>query len=648
MVARLAGAPLMGIVGSSGSGKSSALRAGLLAALAGGVLPGSEDWELALLRPGEHPVRALERATAEAAPASRLVVAVDQFEELFTLCRDEAERAAFVDELVAQARDVRRRALVLVAVRADFYGRCAVYPELSRLLGANHVLVGPMRRDELRRAIELPARRAGLTVDSDVVDALIADVEGEPGGLPLLSTALLELWQRRDGRRLRMSAYEHTGGVQGAIARLAENAYARLDPAQRETARRILLRLADHGEGESAVRRRVELAELDVDRDERVAEVLAVLADDRLVTIGEGEVEVAHEALLREWPRLRRWLEQDTRRPPPASAPARRRARMGRGRTRPRRALPRRPPGGRLGVVRRPRARAQRDRTHASWTRAVRRTSAPSAACARCSRASRRCSCSRSIAGVVALEQRGSAHEQAVAADAQRLGARALVEDDLDRALLLARQGVALDDSVADARQPARRAAQEPGRAGHPARRRRAHRERSRSAPTSAPSPPAPTPTRSSCSTRGPGGAWPRSSRRSPAHFMNSHAFSPDGRRLAVGYDWQGGPRRRGVRRRRRRGRRADISPDERRHHRTGVLAGRARLDVIVARVFGFGGRGPAVLMRFDARTGAPRSGPVPINRAGSTPLMITATGAAWWPSARARPWCATRRACAL
>ena len=205
-----------------------------------------------------------------------------------------------------------RRALVLVAVRADFYGRCAVYPELSRLLGANHVLVGPMRRDELRRAIELPARRAGLTVDSDVVDVLIADVEGEAGGLPLLSTALLELWQRRDGRRLRMSAHEHTGGVQGAIARLAENAYARLDPAQRDTARRILLRLADHGDGELAVRRRVELAELEVAHDERVSEVLAVLAGDRLVTIGEGEVEIAHEALLREWPRLRRWLEQDT------------------------------------------------------------------------------------------------------------------------------------------------------------------------------------------------------------------------------------------------------------------------------------------------------------------------------------------------
>ena len=396
MVARLAGAPLMGIVGSSGSGKSSALRAGLLTALAGGVLPGSEDWALSLLRPGEHPVRALERATAEAAPARRQVVAVDQFEEIFTLCHDEAERAAFVDELVAAARDVRRRALVLVAVRADFYGRCAVYPELSRLLGANHVLVGPMRRDELRRAIELPARRAGLTVDSDVVDALIADVEGEAGGLPLLSTALLELWQRRDGRRLRMSAHEHTGGVQGAIARLAENAYARLDPAQRDTARRILLRLADHGDGELAVRRRVELAELEVAHDERVSEVLAVLAGDRLVTIGEGEVEIAHEALLREWPRLRRWLEQDS---------------DGRRLHQHLRAAARdwdaggRDPGelyrgarlaAALGMVRQPRAGAQRERTDLPRRRAAPRTSAPSAACARCSPASRHCSCSPS------------------------------------------------------------------------------------------------------------------------------------------------------------------------------------------------------------------------------------------------------------
>jgi WD40 repeat protein/DNA-binding SARP family transcriptional activator len=311
LVARLAGAPLMGILGPSGSGKSSALRAGLLAALTAGVLPGSERWALALLRPGEHPLRALHRATGDAASDHRQVVAVDQFEEAFTACRDESERAAFVDALLTAARDPRRRALVLIAVRADFYGRCSVYPELSRLLGANHVLVGPMRREELRRAIELPARRAGLRVEPELVHELIADVQDQPGALPLLSTALLELWQHRDGRRMRLSAYKYLGGVDGAVARLAESAYARLDQERAEAARRILLRLAGGGDGEAIVRRRVALTELGAEHDQRVADALAVLADDRLVTIGEGEAEVAHEALLREWPRLRDWLEED-------------------------------------------------------------------------------------------------------------------------------------------------------------------------------------------------------------------------------------------------------------------------------------------------------------------------------------------------
>ena len=121
---------------------------------------------------------------------------------------------------------------MVLAVRADFYGRCAAYPELSRLLGANHVLVGPMTRDELRRAIERPRARAGLRVEPELVDALLADVEGEPGALPLLSTALLELWQRRDGRRLRLAAYARSGGVHGAVARLAEDAFVRLDADQ--------------------------------------------------------------------------------------------------------------------------------------------------------------------------------------------------------------------------------------------------------------------------------------------------------------------------------------------------------------------------------------------------------------------------------
>ncbi len=445
MVARLAGAPLMGIAGPSGSGKSSVLRAGLVASLAAGVLPGSEHWTLALLRPGEHPLKALERATTQAADSRRWLVAVDQFEEVFTACREGSERAAFVDALVAMARD--EQALVLVTIRADFYGRCGTYPNLSRLLAANHVLVGPMRRDELRRAIELPARRARLLVEHDLADALIADIEGEPGALPLLSTSLVELWQHREGRHLGMRAYERVGGVRGAVARLAEGAYQRLDPESRAVARGIFLRLADQGDGEAVVRRRVPLAELGRDRDSRTADVLAALAADRLVTVGEGEVEVAHEALLREWPRLRGWLEDDVqgrRLHRHLGAVAREWEAGGRDSSELYR-------GARLASALEWFAghRTELNEVERSFLDASRSSS---------ERATRRLravlACVGSllvlavIAGIVALNERGNARHEAVAAAAQRLGAQALSEDDLDRSLLLARQGVALDDSL--------------------------------------------------------------------------------------------------------------------------------------------------------------------------------------------------------
>ena len=307
MVARLAGSPLLGIVGPSGSGKSSALRAGLLAALAKGTLPGSQDWALAPMRPGEHPMVALEQAISAADPRGRLVIAVDQFEETFTLCRDESERVEFADALVAAVRDQKRRMAVIVAVRADFYGHCAAYPELSQLLGGNHILVTPMQRDELHRAIELPSRRAGLHTEPELIDRLVADTEGEPGALPLLSTALLELWQRREGRGLTLRAYENTAGVRGAVARLAETAYATLEPDQQRMARSILLRLAGEGEGDAVVRRRVPLEEF----DPKAAPVLDVLIGARLITASEDTAEVAHEALLREWPRLGSWLDED-------------------------------------------------------------------------------------------------------------------------------------------------------------------------------------------------------------------------------------------------------------------------------------------------------------------------------------------------
>ncbi|WP_028062595.1 nSTAND1 domain-containing NTPase [Solirubrobacter soli] len=309
LVARLVGAPLLAIVGPSGSGKSSVLRAGLLPALAAGVLPGSERCPVVVIRPGAHP-----SAELAAVPDGPVVLAVDQFEETFTVCEDEQERAAFVAELVRIAQASEGQGAVAIAMRDDFYGRCAEHPRLSRLVADNHVLVGAMGDDELRRAVECPAQRAGLIVEPDLVDALVTDLRGEPGALPLLSTALLELWQGLAGRRrLRHAAYVEAGGVRGAVARLGERAYGALDVAEQEIARRVLLRLAPIDDEGAVERRRIARADLG---GEAVEEVVERLAANRLVALHGGTVELAHEALLREWPRLRGWIQesQDVRR----------------------------------------------------------------------------------------------------------------------------------------------------------------------------------------------------------------------------------------------------------------------------------------------------------------------------------------------
>jgi len=318
LVGRLAGGTLVGVVGPSGIGKSSLLRAGVLAALRDGALPGSSAWRQLLMRPGEHPCAELQRALeaqglesllSPLAADERLIVAIDQLEELFTECELPDERAAFLDQLAAAASQTDHRVLVLVALRADFYGRCVTYPRFAELLSRSHALVGPMDRGELAEAIELPAARAGLEVETRLVDALVADVVGEPGGLPLLSTALLELWRARDGRALRFESYRASGGVHGAVARIAESAYAGLSEAQQRVARGLMLRLAA-GDGTELVRRRVPLRELE--RIEGAHVVLATLTDARLLSVSDdGEVEVSHEALLREWPRYREWLEDD-------------------------------------------------------------------------------------------------------------------------------------------------------------------------------------------------------------------------------------------------------------------------------------------------------------------------------------------------
>jgi hypothetical protein len=346
LVTHLVGAGLVGVVGPSGSGKSSLVRAGLLPALRDGVLPGSDRWRQLIIRPGEHPMAELagaagrrdaagdgngsatigdDRKASQAmtpgqradgwvrpalAGAERLLLVVDQFEEVFTTCPDEGERAAFLAALT-EAAWADRYVTVVVVIRADFYGHCAAVPDLAGLLAANHVLVGPMRQDELRRAIELPARRAGLHLEPGLSSAMVDEVADQPGGLPLLSCALLESWQHRHGRTLTLAAYHQAGGVRGAVARLAEHAWSGLDPDQQQTARRILLRLAGPGEGEAVVRRRVPLSEFTASNDEHVWVVVEALTDQRLLTKSQDTMEVAHEALLREWPRLRGWLEED-------------------------------------------------------------------------------------------------------------------------------------------------------------------------------------------------------------------------------------------------------------------------------------------------------------------------------------------------
>jgi DNA-binding SARP family transcriptional activator/WD40 repeat protein len=447
VISRLAASSLVGIVGPSGVGKSSILRAGVLKRLSLGVLPGSDRWRLAVLRPGVHPpaelASVLGGGLGELRVDERLVVAVDQLEEAFTLCADEAERAELFGALAELARDAARRALVVVTLRADFYGRCARYPAFAELLSRSHVLVGPMERHELVRAIELPAGRAGLQVERELVDALVADVVDEPGGLPLLSTTMLELWSVREGQVLRFDAYRGSGGMRGAVARMAEAAYAELSEAQQVEARTIFLRLS-LGEGEALVRRRVTLEEL----ESGLIPVVERLAAARLLTIRGDTVEVAHEALLREWPRLRRWLDEDRDgRRVQAHLAAAARDWDERGRDR-----------GDL-------YRGARLSTALEWSAAHERETAPlerefvAAARRAAEGATRRLRMGIAVlasllvaavvAGALALVSRSHARHEATVALAQQLGAEAVDEPRLDRAMLLARESVNLDPSPA-------------------------------------------------------------------------------------------------------------------------------------------------------------------------------------------------------
>ncbi|GGM16865.1 hypothetical protein GCM10010129_71310 [Streptomyces fumigatiscleroticus] len=362
------------VTGPSGSGKSSLLRAGLLDALATGALavPGSPTWPHLLLTPTADPVgelvsklntlvppekrlttdavRKAPRIGAEAvrsvleirggghpAAGSRLVLVVDQFEETFSQCRDERERAAFIEALchIADADAGREPpALVVLGVRADFYPHCAAHPALRPALESGQVVVGPMARQELRDAIEKPARAAELALEPGLTDVLLGDLgitsdrlplTGDPppatdmprtgpaGALPLLAHALRATWQRRSGRLLTVNGYLEAGGITGAVAVTAEDTYHALDDDAEEAARLLLLSMVQVGEATEDIRRRVDPAALlqEMPDPSAAATALDALTRARLVTLGRGSAEIVHEALLRAWPRLRGWIDAD-------------------------------------------------------------------------------------------------------------------------------------------------------------------------------------------------------------------------------------------------------------------------------------------------------------------------------------------------
>ncbi|MET7718771.1 hypothetical protein [Streptomyces sp. NPDC005407] len=298
------------VVGPSGSGKSSLLRAGLLPALQHTEDPQLRPAALRILTPGSHPVRTHAHRLTPKDAAGDTVVVIDQFEETYTLCADLGERTQFLDLLLA-ARKPDSRLRVVIAVRADFLGRCAEYRDLTDALQEATLLVGPMSPAELREAIVKPAAGAGLIVERALTARITDEVVDEPGGLPLMSHALLETWRRRKGRALTETAYDAAGGLHGAIAQTAEGLYTRLSAEQAECARRILLRLITPGEGAQDTRRPVGRSELDTGDPVGTAAVLESLARARLITLDDDVVNLAHEALITAWARLRAWIEQD-------------------------------------------------------------------------------------------------------------------------------------------------------------------------------------------------------------------------------------------------------------------------------------------------------------------------------------------------
>jgi hypothetical protein len=337
-------------IGASGSGKSSVVLSGVIPRLKTGALPDSEHWQYyGAMVPGSNPLENLARllcpTTTEAAAwrqetvqqlehhPSRLpdvlhelagdrpgVLVIDQFEEVFTLCQDKTIRKAFIKSLVAVLEStVAPRHYVVLTMRSDFESQVAKAPHLRLLVEAAQVRVLPLDAGELREAIVKPAEQVGLRFEDGVVDELITDVLGEPAALPLLQFMLLKLWGQREHNRVTNEAYQRLGGGREALANSADEFYNGLIPEDQDTTKRILLKMVRPSTGLEVTSNRIRrhtLDQLGVD-PERIARVLDKLLAARLVRLTAGDtpaddqLEVAHEALIRNWPRLIEWLDED-------------------------------------------------------------------------------------------------------------------------------------------------------------------------------------------------------------------------------------------------------------------------------------------------------------------------------------------------
>jgi len=349
-VEKLASSRFLAVLGPSGSGKSSLLRAGLVTAVRRGRVPGSGAWTIEIMTPGSRPLVALAAKLTHLFPdvpvpatldkladecrsldlaislalqdrpqSDRLLLVVDQFEELFTVCSSESQRAGFLANLLYAASIPEGRLSVVLGMRADFYHRCAAYPELRALVADEQVLVGPLDDNSMRRAIEEPASKVGLEIEPGLVDTIMADVGNRPGALPLLEHVLLEVWRQRRGTMLTLSAYVAAGGVQGALAKRANAVFGAFNQRQQQVARHVLLRLIQPGDTAEDTRRRAAMAELVTKSHDRadVDAVVKAMTDQRLLTIGRDQatgdqvVDIAHEALIRGWPELRNWIDDE-------------------------------------------------------------------------------------------------------------------------------------------------------------------------------------------------------------------------------------------------------------------------------------------------------------------------------------------------